>query len=972
MNASLTAVLLATAALALLLLAPGAAQGFGFQPGSAGYEVTVNGEGEASFVNQAGAHPYSITTDVNLQMAPESPDQPGVQFSDGDLRDLDLELPPGLIENPSAVNKCSQTRFHTARVSPFEASESGESCPAVSQVGVVEIRSSANGGVPRSFGVFNLVPPPGFPSQIGFSPYGVPIVLTPHIRDLGGEYGLTEQLRGLSQRFDLYGMTLTLWGVPWAIAHNGQRGDCLNEQEPGFPFAKCAISPPQPDHVPFAYLTLPASCVPAFSFAAVASSWQGAGPVRADQVTPPLEGCAAIKFEPKSLAQVTNPRASSPTGFDFNLTANEEALTSPKKNVASQVRKAVVALPEGMTLNPSLAAGLGSCTPAQYAAESASSPPDAACPNQSKIGSFTVQSPLFEETIEGAIFLAEPDDPATGTPGAENPFDSLLALYLVAKAPGRGVLVKVAGKVSADPASGRLTASFDRLPQLPYSNLKMHFREGQRAPLVTAAACGSFSTEIDMTPWNAPQTSVHSSFPFQVAKGLGPNDACPGTGAPPFNPGAVGGTLNANAGSYTPFYLHLTRGDAEQEFTSYSATLPPGLLGSIANVPYCPEAAIAAAQRKTGGEEERNPSCPAASEIGHTTAGYGVGSVLAYAPGKLYLAGPYRGSTFSVVAVDSAKVGPFDLGVIIVRSAIRVDRRSAQVSIDSAVSDPIPHILGGIPIHLRDIRVYIDRPHVTVNPTSCDPSTLTSTVTGSGASFANPADDVAVAVPSRFQVFNCSALGFKPGLRLKLRGGTKRGDYPSLRAIYRSRPGDANIASAAVTLPPSLFLAQDHIQTICTRPQSERDACPAGAIYGQATAVTPLLAEPLEGPVYLRSSDNPLPDLVVALRGNGIAIDLVGRIDSRNGGLRARFEGLPDAPVSAFELILKAGKRGLLVNAENICSSPQLASGRFIGHANRGEKLAPPVRANCRKPKGKRGKGGHGKGKRGRAGGRRR
>jgi hypothetical protein len=944
-----------TVALVALMLVPVAAQGFGFVPGSAGYEVSVSGEGGASLLNQAGAHPYSISTDINLQLAPESPDQPGVQFSDGDLRDLDLELPPGLIENPSAVSKCGQTLFHTPRSSPFEASRSGESCPSLSQVGVVEIRSGAEGGATRSFGLFNLVPPPGFPAQIGLSPYGVPIVLNPQIRDLGGEYGITQQLRGFSQRIDLYGMTLTIWGVPWATSHNYQRGNCLNEVEPSFPFARCAISPPQPDHAPFAYLTLPASCGPAFNFTAVAGSWQAAPSAGASQAGAPLEGCAAIKFEPKSLAQVTNPRASSPSGFDFNLTADEEALTSPKKNVASQVRRVVARLPEGMTLNPSLAAGLGSCAPAQYAAETAGSPPGAACPSNSKIGNFTVQSPLFEDTVEGAIFLAEPDDPASGTPGVENPFDSLLALYLVAKAPGRGVLVKVAGKLSADPGSGRLTASFDRLPQLPYSNLKLHFREGQRAPLVTPAACGSFSTEIELTPWNDPQTSVHSSFPFQVAKGLGPNGACPGSGAPPFKPGAQGGTLNSNAGSYSPFYLHLTRADNEQEFTSYSATLPPGLLGSIAHIPYCSEAAIASAQRKTGGEEERNPSCPATSEIGHTTAGYGVGSVLAYAPGRLYLAGPYHGSSFSVVAIDSAEVGPFDLGVIVVRSAIKVDRRSAQVSIDSAGSDPIPHILGGIPIHLRDIRVYIDRAHVTVNPTSCDPSELTSTLTGAGVSFADSTDDVAAAVSSRFQVSNCSALGFKPSLGLRLRGRTKRANYPALRAVYRPRSGDANVASAAVTLPRSLFLAQNHIGTVCTRPQSERGGCPAESIYGHASATTPLLSDPLEGPVYLRSSDNTLPDLVAGLHGNGISIDLVGQIDSAHGGLRARFEGLPDAPVSAFVLTLDGGRRGLLVNAENLCAAPQLAGARFIGHANRGEKLRPEVRASCpkRHPKGK-------------------
>ncbi len=945
------------AALVALALLPGAARAdFGFLPGSAGFEVRVAAEGGVAPEDEAGAHPHSVVTRVDFELDPASAGDPGGPFTAGDLRDLDLELPPGMIENPSAVSRCSQARFHTPRVSPFEASRSGESCPALSQIGVVEVRSSAEGGSTRSFGIFNLVPPPGFPSQIGFSPFGVPIVLTPQIRDLGGEYGTTLRLRNLSQRIDVKGLTLTTWGVPWATSHNGQRGNCLNQLEPSFPWAKCPIAPPQPDHTPYAYLTLPTSCAGPLPFVARATSWEGATAVGTDPGAP-LQDCLGVPFDPQAFAQVTNPRASSPSGLDFSLTAKEEALTDPTRRAPSQVRRAVVTLPEGMTLNPSLAAGLGSCSPAGYGAESATSPPGAGCPSNSKIGSFTVQSPLFEETVEGAVFLAEPDDRATPVPGRENPFDSLLALYLVAKAPERGVLVKVAGELHADPGSGRLTARFDRLPQLPYSNLKLHFNEGQRAPLVAPSACGTFAIQIDLSPWRDPGATVHSSAKFEISKGIGAGEACPNGTTPPFRPRAEGGALNKNAGSYTPFHLLLSRTDSEQEITSYSATLPPGLLGSIAGVPYCPDAAIEAAKRRTGREEERNPSCPAASQIGRTLSGYGASAVLAYAPGKLYLAGPYNGSTFSIVAINSATVGPFDLGVVTVRSAIRVDRHSARVTVDSAGSDPIPHILQGVPIHLRDVRVYIDKPHTTVNPTSCEPFAVVSTLSGSGADVADPGDDVLATVSNRFQVSNCAALGFEPGLAISLRGGTRRGRYPALRAVYRARAGDANIARAAVTLPPSLFLAQDHIDTVCTRPQSERDACPPGSVYGRARVLTPLLSKPLEGPVHLRASDNTLPDLVASLRGNGVAIDLVGRIDSKRGGIRATFAGLPDAPVSVFEMTLKGGRRGILVNAANTCAAAQRANARFLGQNNRGEVLRPKLRLRCPKRATARGRG---------------
>jgi hypothetical protein len=928
--------------------------GFGFPPGPAGFDVAINSEGGAAPETRAGSHPYSIVTGVNFNQAGEIEGQPGLPVSDGDARDIRLELPPGLIENPSAVIRCSQDRFHTPRVSPFQESRSGESCPPLSQIGVVEIRSSAAGGGSRTFGLFNLEPPPGFPAQIGFSPYGVPVAFTPHIRELGGEYGSTLDLHNLSQKVDLYGFTTTIWGTPWAISHNGQRGECLDEDEPEFPFAKCPVEQGTRPHDSFAYLTLPASCGAPLAFGIAASSWQQPGLVGASALSRAasgapagLTGCDGLRFEPLTTAQATNPRASSPSGFDFTLTPEEEALTHPERRVPSQTRKAVVTLPEGMTVNPSLAAGLSSCSAAGYAAEAATSAFGAGCPETSKIGSFTVRSQLFDEVVNGAIFLATPDDRETGAPGAENPFDSLLALYLVAKIPARGVVVKVAGKLIPDLASGRLTATFDDLPQLPYSNLKLHFREGQRAPLVTPSACGAFATEVALTPWNDPGAVTRSAPQFTIAKGIGAGEACPTGAVPPFAPGSIGGALSGGAGSYTPFYLNLTRSDSEQEFTSYSATLPPGLTGKIAGIPYCPDAAIAAAKRRTGREEERRPSCPAASQIGRTVSGYGASQVLAYAPGKLYLAGPYNGSTFSVVAINSATVGPFDLGVVIVRSAIRVDRRTAQVSIDSAGSDPIPHILSGIPIHLRDVRVYIDRPNTTLNPTSCDPFAVSSTLTGAGTRFSDSSDDSTARPTNRFQVSNCSALGFRPRFGLSLKGGAERGQFPSLRASVRPRPGDANIGRAAVTLPRSLFLAQDHIGNVCTRRQFEDDNCPRGAVYGEASAVTPLLARPLRGPVYLRSSDNTLPDLVVALRGNGIAIDLVGRIDSFRGGLRTTFDVVPDAPVTRFSLTLKGGKRSILVNADDFCASPQRALARFVGQHNRGQVTHPVVRADC-------------------------
>jgi hypothetical protein len=920
--------LLATALAFACLGAPGSAQAFSVSS----FEASLHGEGQ-TLDTQAGSHPVALEMSVDLG------EEGGGPYGEGDLRDLSIEMPPGLIENPTALPVCPQADFLTARgETPWEASLSGESCPDRSQVGVLTVRSSYGGGEERTFGLFNLQPPPGAPSELGASPYGAPIVFVPTIRQSEGEYGLTLRARNVPQLAGITGLNLTIWGVPWSVLHNTQRGDCLNEVEPGFGWAKCSPGrPSKPESTPRAYLTLPTSCEGPLAFAVSATAWQGGSDGRSAQV-PALGECESLFFEPQPFGRLSNPRTTSPSGYYFEIGVDDSGVVDPSKRSPSAVRKAVVALPEGMTINPSVGAGLGVCTPEQYGAETASSPPGAGCPNESKIGDFEVDTPLIAGPVEGSIFLAQP---------YLNPYGTLIALYLVAKQPQRGILVKVAGKVEADQASGSLTATFDRLPQLPYSSLVIHFREGQRSPLATPASCGVHATSTDLTAWRDPGLTRHTKSVVAIEAGVS-GGPCP-QGIPAFSPQASGGTINSRVAAYAPFYLHLTRTDPEQEITRYSATMPPGLLGKIAGIPYCPEAAIEAAKRRSGVEELEHPDCPDNSKIGHTTAGYGVGTVLTYAPGNLYLAGPYHGSTVSIVAVDSALVGPFDLGVVIVRSAIRVDPADAQVTVDSAGSDPIPHIIDGIPIHLRDIRVYIDRPETTLNPSGCERSSLASTLSGSGASFADFSDDTTATATAPFQPFGCADLGFRPELSLRLRGGTRRGRYPALRAEVRPRPGDSNIASAQVALPSSVFLAQEHIATICTRVQESREACPAESVYGHARAFTPLLSEPLEGPVFLRSSDNPLPDLVASLRGGGVGIrvDVAGRIDSYKGGLRGTFTAIPDAPVSRFVMTLKGGRHGLLQNAASLCAKPRLASARFVGHAARGVAWRPLVKSKC-------------------------
>jgi hypothetical protein len=961
---------MALVAVAPLLLASTASASFGFKPGKEGFAVAVKTEdGKPSFT--AGTHPYEWSMHLGFKQAGE--------FPDGDLRDLKLETPQGMLLNPtfqgsdaSELVRCSAVDFQTPRVSPYEQSFSGESCPLYAQVGTIEVHTSLGGGVTRRFGLFNLKAPPGVTAQMGASPFGSPVVfdvsLTP---DSQGRYQLSLALSDFSQALDVSAIDLNLWGVPWGMTHDGERGNCLNEANPAsyhgevsrieiyeeegkkiekFIPGTCSPGPPS-EYPPKAFLTLPTECSASLSFTATADSWQQPALVSAtatnnntlDQAVP-LSACASLPFTPQPIGLLSTTNASTSSGYDFRLTADQEGLVQPTQPLASAARRVTVHLPQGVTVNPSVGAGLIGCTPSQYAAETVSNGQGSGCPNGSKIGDFIVQTPLFEdvagrEFFDGAIYLAQP---------RENPFGSIVAVYLVAKLPSRGVMIKLAGRIDPNPSDGTITATFEGLPELPYTDLQMNFRTGQRAFLISPPSCGEAITRTEMTPWSNEAAISGTPTSSDITSGVdfGP---CP-QGTPPFDVDAVTGGINSNVNSFTPYYVHITRHDTDQEITSYSLVLPKGITGKLAGVPYCPEDDIEASRQNTGFAEEAHPSCPAASQVGRTVTGYGVGPALTYASGRIYLAGPYHGAPLSLVTVNSATVGPFDLGTIVIRSAFQVDEHTAQLRIDSSASDPIPHIIDGIPLHLREIRIYVDRPQFTHNPSSCEPSQLESTLTGSGASFESKADDSSVTISRHFQLLNCRTLGFKPKLGIRLRGNFHRGGYPQLRATFAARGAqDSNLKRIEVEMPHSEFIAQNHIKEICTRVHFEAKTCPPGSVYGKAVAYTPLLDEPLRGNVYLRSSAGKLPDLVADLYSGAVRIVVEGHIGpTKQGGVDAFFDELPDEPIERFTMTLTGGKHGLLTNSANICAAPPFAAVSSLAQNNAGAEFDTILRGTCK------------------------
>jgi hypothetical protein len=913
------ALLVALAGLAL----PAAAQAeFGFVPGSLS-AVAKNKDGTVT--SQASSHPYSYVVKFKLKTGEDG------HTEGGEVRDVIVDLPPGLIGNPLAVPRCPRSLFEGFT----------PNCPADTQVGILQVNAFGLGLVPGA--VYNIVPPPGVAGQLGFSVASNNALQNASVRTDEG-YGL--RVTTNSVPIEISSVNVAIWGVPADPSHDPERGQRAAE---GIGSGTSTDAPVLP------FLTMPASCDAPLQITAKADSKLAPG-IFAEESAPSLDGggnpapqagCDAVPFSPKVSSTPTTHLTSNPSGLDFELKLPNQGLLSPGGIAETEPKTTVVTLPQGVTVNPSLAEGVSVCSEAQFKAEQVDSPVGAGCPEASKLGSLVAKTPLAEEQVEGSMYLAAP---------YANPFGTLTALYLVARAPERGLIVKQAGRVDLDPSTGQIKTTFEGLPPIPYSSFKLHFREGARAPLATPQACGDYQTRSELTPFSSDEPVTLLS---NMTIDRGPEGAaCPGGGLPPFRPGLIAGALNNAAGRFSPFNVRLFRSDAEQEINRFSIKLPPGIVGKLAGIPFCPDAGIAAAKARTGihgGQEEiEHPSCPAASQIGRSLAGAGVGQALAYAPGRIYLAGPYHGSAISLVAITAAKVGPFDLGTVVIRQAFKVDPETGEVFIDATGSDPIPHIINGVPTHLRDIRAYTDRPQFVLNPTSCKRTSTASTLLGSGVDFSSEADDRPVTVSTPFQAADCAALPFKPRLSLKLKGGTHRGDFPALTARLRMNGfGEAGIARSQVTLPPSEFIANAHFNTICTRVIFKQGAhpgerCPAGAIYGKAVVNTPILSEPLTGPVFLRSSEHELPDVVAAVHNGEIDVVLVGRVDSVKGKLRTTFEATPDAPVGSVVLSLRGGKKGLFENSTNLCKGTHKALAAFTGHNGKLREFEPKLQPKCR------------------------
>ena len=911
---------------------------------------------------QAGSHPYEMATSVTLNVGRLRYGLKKRTSPSGEAKDIHLDLPPGFLGNPNSTPQCPLRDFYQHTVN-FQTE-----CSPDTQVGVARVVSKVS-AIEFQLPIYNLVPPAGLPAQFAFSgPGGYEGIFDFGVAT-GAGYNLTVDLHDLPE-VKFTAAMIDIWGNPADPSHDAMRflnstGELAGESGQSIPFEGPTAGP---------LLSLPTRCGPFGAQEIRANSWED--PLELAKATPlgfsaidengqplSLVGCNKPPFAPEITSKPTTNVVDSPSGLDFDLHFPQTGLAEPEaKATEAHLRQAVVTLPQGLTLNPSSANGLAGCSAAQFGLTSkvgeapiATTPGPAECPQASKIGSLEVQTPLLDEhnsvgeptgrhTLNGSIYLAKPLD---------NPFGGLIAIYLAVNDPQTGIVVKLAGHVEPDPATGQLKTTFTDNPQLPFEDFHLHFFGGSGGTLRTPPTCATYTTTSEMTPWTAPEgADATPGDSFELDQAANSSEACPHTPAQqPDAPSFTSGTAAPKAGAYSPFVLHLARADGSQEIKQIDTTLPPGLTAKLAGVAECSGAQIAQARSRSGlgqGQEEiGSPSCPLSSELGKVTVAAGAGPDPFYVTGHAYLAGPYKGAPLSMAIVTPALAGPFDLGAVVVQTALYVDPETAQIT---ARSDEIPHILQGIPLDVRSVDLQMNRPDFTLNPTDCEPLAF------SGEAISTLGQSAPLSSP--FQVGECGKLGFKPKLKISLKGKTNRAGNPALRATLTMVPGEANIARAQVNLPHSEFLDNAHIGTVCTKVAFSEgnqlgEKCPAASIYGYAKAESPLLEKPVEGPVYLRSPINghKLPDLVAALNGQ-ISVSLVGKVDTGpNKGIRNTFEVVPDAPVTKFTLSMDGGSKGLLENSENICSHPQKALAHFTAQNGKVDDFSPTIANSCKSAK---------------------
>jgi hypothetical protein len=860
---------------------------------------------------QAGAHPGVATTEFAVNSVANPVESGNVLPTGGGLKDVAVDLPAGFVGNPQAAPTCPQYLI--------EPPSSGRACPVASVIGSVALALQSAQWKYSVFPVtggevvgplFNVPPEHGHPAQFAFTFAHVEATLYANLVHTAAGYVVRVSSPSISRSLPVTGVKVTVFGDP-AVQDGGAAPSRAFFTNPTDCAATAAEPPKTTIHIDS--WQSPASLPPGSDGATDLAEADFSAPqwVNAVSEAPPVTGCENLRFEP-TLSFAPEPehrQADEPAGYEsvVRVPQNED----PNGLATPALKTAVVTLPAGVAISPAAADGLLGCQATGPEGIELGSSKPGHCPAASTVGSVRVLTPLLKEELEGSVFVAQPScggprQAACTEEAAET--GGVFALYLEVGNERYGVHLKLKGKVEVGGSGqhsretglqpGQVRTTFAEAPQQPFSELTLRFKNGPRAPLANPQTCGSFQAASELEPWShqpAPGEAqgTPNATPLSPAFAIG--GGCGGGFAPSFS----AGTINPQAGGYSPFTLTFSRHDGEQDLSGLTVGMPEGLLGKIAGFAQCGEA------QATAG------TCPAASRIGTATSAAGSGSSPLWQSGPVYLTGPYKGAPFGLSVAVPAKAGPYNLGTIVVRAAIHVDPHTAAITV---ISDPLPQSVDGVPLRLRTVNVTVDREGFMFNPTSCEPTQVGATLTSSNGT--------SVPVTSRFQAAGCQGLPFGPTFSATTAaGGNFHG--ASLDVKITQKPGEAAIRKVETQLPVALPSRLVTLQKACTDSQFAANpaGCPEGSFVGIAKAVSPVLNVPLTGPAILVSHGGAaFPDLDIILQGEGVTINLVGSTDIKKGITYSRFQAVPDAPISSFELNLRGGPGAVLAASKNLCA----------------------------------------------------
>ena len=859
--------------------------------------------------SQAGGHP-DILTSFTLKNAGE-PEA---------AKNIRANLPGGLFGNPGAILKCGTPDFVL------------NACPPGSQAGVVTVYANHSGNPNFLLGtapLYNMTPVSddetarlSFVAPVVNAPVAIPVSVR-----TGSDYGLQFTVAGIPQSIPVAHADITVWGLPAAGVHDGERFPVGSPgsppQCPGLANSTCIGGATQAGELVRPYIDNPSLCsgqkLPVSL--EVETYADPTHPTQASTSLPAVTGCEKQTFGPVFDNELTSKETDAPSGMDLRLKADQFLGPSPSP---SELRSAEMTLPMGLSINPDAADGQTACTDAE--ANFGNDGPGY-CPDNSKIGTVEVHTPALDGPLVGSLYFGEP-----------KPGDQYRVFMIF---DGFGLHAKLFASVHPDPQTGQLNMSVLDLPQVPFEEFDLHLFASDRGLVATPTRCSIYESDALFVPWNDHLSQQHSRPRLSLTSG--PNESqCPGE-IRPFAPRLVAGTSTPVAGAFSSFTLKLDRDDGNQFLGDLNFKMPPGFTGDLRGISYCPESAIATAVANLGRVEQVSPSCPASSQVGTTNVAAGPGTHPFHAVGKMYLSGPFKGAPLSLVAVTPALAGPYDYGVVVVRVALHIDPLTAQVT---AVSDTVPSIIGGVPIRMRSIQVNIDKPNFTINPTKCSPFSVDSQGIGDQGTITD--------FSSYFQAVNCTRLPFKPSFTIRQLGGRKgthRAVNPRLQFDLRTRPGDANIKSLSVTLSSAFEIDQRHLGNICSEKELATTQCAGRTPIGKATTETPLLDQPLAGPVYAVSGSGGLPKLAFILNGQ---VNLVPRAETetvKGGRLQTTVPVVPDAPIGHFRLTVFGGKSGYLINTRDICAHRPVTQIAYTAQNGKTRSESVKLKAACGKKK---------------------